>query len=155
MRKRFLAEVTALALLCLSSGHVHAAEDRSPAIVREVIDGDTFELDTGERVRLIGIDAPEYHPQDRSNEFYGQEASDQTRRKLLGKTVFLETDTEPTDRYGRKLAYVYLADGEFVNEALVREGYAKTAYFAPNGRHYRLLKDTETEAKRLRKGLWA
>lgn len=93
------------------------------SLVQRVIDGDTFVLETGEKVRLIGIDSPEtVHPR-KPVESFGLEASQFTKRLLEGKHVELEFDVDRYDRYNRLLAYVYV-DGVFLNEELVRQGLA-------------------------------
>ena len=133
-----------------------SAADRREGVVRWVIDGDTFELGTGERVRLIGIDTPEYQPWKNKVQYFGREAGNYSRSLLRGKRVLLEEDAVKKDRYGRTLAYVYLNDGAlFVNQNLVEEGYARAKYFPPNGRYYSLLKDAEQRAKKEKKGFWA
>ena len=82
-------------------------------LVERVIDGDTLVLKGGERVRLIGVDTPEtVHPQ-KPVEYFGKEASKFTRGMAEGKRVRLEYEqgAPQKDRYGRTLAYVYLANG--------------------------------------------
>jgi micrococcal nuclease len=124
------------------------------ALVTRVVDGDTIRVNAGERIRLIGINTPEYEPWKPFIQPYGKEAAEYSRELLTGKKVRLEPDVEPKDKYGRTLAYVYLEDGTFVNELLVREGYARAIYYAPNGRHYTELKAAEKEAKAEHKGVW-
>ena len=131
---------------------VAASEDF--ATVRRVVDGDTFVLEGGEWIRLIGIDAPEYQPKKKHIDFFGREALEYARRLLTGKKIRLEKDIDPTDDYGRTLAYVYLEDGRFVNLLLVQAGYAKVKYYSPNGRHYLELKQSQDKARRSKKGLW-
>src|SRR3989304_2737682 len=41
--------------------------------VKKVIDGDTIELENGQRVRYIGIDTPELHHPKKKLECYGKE----------------------------------------------------------------------------------
>ena len=102
------------------------------ALVARVIDGDTIQLDDGRKVRLIGVDTPEtVHPQ-KEVEYYGKEASDFTKSMLEGKEVYLEYDIQPTDKYGRTLAYIWLSDGTLFNELLVLKGFAQVATFPPN-----------------------
>ena len=80
---------------------------RDLVTVRRVIDGDTFVLYSGEKVRLIGVDTPETkHPQ-KPVQYFAKEASEFTRRMIEGKTILLEYDGKRSDRYGRLLAYVY------------------------------------------------
>lgn len=88
-------------------------------IVTRIIDGDTFELNSGDRVRLICIDTPE------RGESGFKEAKDYLEDLLLDEEVILEKDVSETDRYNRLLRYVYLGNGDFVNELIVRNGYGK------------------------------
>lgn len=94
--------------------------------VRYAIDGDTIVLENNQRVRLIGIDAPEIENRKygREGEYYGEEAKQFLKQLIEGKDVRLEDGYEPFDKYGRGLAYVYLGD-LFVNAELVRLGYAE------------------------------
>jgi len=91
--------------------------------VIRIIDGDTFELATGEKVRLICIDTPE-----RGEEGF-QEATDFLTELILNKEVRLEKDISETDRYGRLLRYIWVNVSNnqevFVNRELVQEGYAE------------------------------
>lgn len=129
-----------------------AAEER---VVRWVIDGDTFELEGGERVRLIGVDAPENMRRKNHVDFYGPESAALAKALLNGQKVRLEKDIQEKDKYGRTLAYAYLEDGTFVNARLVEEGAARAIVIAPNGRHYSHLKSAQQKARKLQKGLWA
>src|SRR4029453_11456196 len=97
--------------------------DATPRSVVRVIDGDTIELDRGERVRLIGVDTPEtVHPR-KPVERFGHEASAFTTRRLQGQQVHLAYDWQRTDKNQRTLAYICLPDGELVNETIIREGF--------------------------------
>lgn len=91
------------------------------AKVTRIIDGDTFVIDTGDKVRLICIDAPELGKK-------GAEGSISYLAKLiLGREVKLEKDVNDKDQYGRLLRYAYLEKGEnttFVNKEMVKQGYA-------------------------------
>ncbi len=87
-------------------------------LVTRVIDGDTIELENGELVRYIGIDAPETRRRVGDQwvedpEPFGQEATEMNRRWVEGRRVRLEYDVERRDRHGRLLAYVYV-DGEMI-----------------------------------------
>jgi micrococcal nuclease len=59
-----------------------------------------------------------------------------------------------TDRYGRLLRYVFLADGTFVNGELVRQGYAQAITYAPDVKYQELLRALEREARDAERGLW-
>ena len=88
-------------------------------LVTRIIDGDTFEIETGEKVRLIGIDTPE------KNEPNYEEAKLFLISNIQGRKVILQKDVSDKDKFGRLLRYVYL-EGELINLRLVEEGYAKS-----------------------------
>lgn len=88
-------------------------------MVIEVVDGDTFQLRSGKRVRLMGVDAPEF---DRCG---GKEAKERLGELVLGKKVKLAEET--TEAYGRSLALVYVK-GELVNKIILEEGWGRTDY---------------------------
>ncbi|MCA9706615.1 MAG: thermonuclease family protein [Myxococcales bacterium] len=121
------------------------------AVVERVIDGDTVQLATGERVRYLLIDTPEVSE---PVECYGPEATDFNRTMVEGQTVQLTYDEECTDRYGRLLAYVEV-DGRSVNELLLSRGFACVLHIPPNGAdrvdEYRRL---EEKAQVGQVGLW-
>ncbi|HET6582656.1 MAG TPA: thermonuclease family protein [Nannocystaceae bacterium] len=122
----------------LAAAGAHGCTDGAPAdrcgpreaVVAEVIDGDTIELDSGERVRYLLVDTPE--STNGKNDCYGHEASDFNRDLVLGRTIALEYDEVCTDAYDRLLAYVEL-DGRDINALLVERGYACVLQIPPNG----------------------
>ncbi len=96
--------------------------------VERVIDGDTIEIDGGERVRYIGVDAPEL------GEPLYEEARDFQEKVLLGSRVRIEVcKEEPQDGYGRTLAFVHKGSVD-VGEQLLRYGYARTLFIGRCGR---------------------
>lgn len=91
--------------------------------VDRVVDGDTVVLDRFGKTRLIGIDTPETVDPRRPVQAFGKEASAFTRALCEGVEVGVEFDQERTDRYGRTLAYLWLADGRMVNAEVVASGH--------------------------------
>jgi len=93
--------------------------------VVRIVDGDTFDLEDGERIRPIGVDAPEPRPP-KGPEPCGREATAFAKQLLEGRRVRLEYDWERYDRMRppRTLAYVFLEDGTFFNAEIIRQGYA-------------------------------
>ena len=132
---------------------VLAAAAAPGQLVERVVDGDTIIVEGVGRVRLIGVDTPETVHPNRPVEFFGKEASAFAKRLLEGKRVRLEYDQERQDRYGRTLAYVYLADGTFVNAEIIRRGYGH-AYTRFPFRHMEAFRQFEREARDNRRGLW-
>ena len=92
-------------------------QNRESAFVIRIIDGDTIEIGGGEKVRLLGIDAPE------KGEKYSIEATKFLEEEILNKTVELEISRKKYDRYKRILAYIYVR-GKNVNLELVENGLA-------------------------------
>jgi micrococcal nuclease len=137
----------------LGVGCRNSPGDSDPAdrcVVASLSDGDSLHCADGRRVRLLSIDAPEM-----AQAPHGEEA----RRRLNallppGTTARLETDVEPTDRFGRTLAYVYTPAGELVNLEMARSGYVVELLYEPNLRHADAIRAAVEEARREGRGLW-
>jgi micrococcal nuclease len=130
---------------------------RTAARVVRVIDGDTIEVEIdgrGYRLRYIGIDAPETVKENTPVEWMGPEASAANKALVQGKVVCLEKDVSNTDRYGRLLRHVFLADGTFVSGEMVRQGYAQAITYPPDVKYQKLLRAMEQQARSEGKGLW-
>lgn len=119
-----------------------------------VIDGDTFEIEGGDRVRLIGVDAPESVKPNASVECFGKESGEYLRSLVEGKEVRLERDQTDRDRYARLLRYAYLGE-IFVNEQVIREGYAESVAYRPDTAKQIVLDRAEEKAKSEQRGRWA
>lgn len=123
------------------------------AKVKRVIDGDTIELETGQKVRYIGMNTPEIHNPKTPIRCFGIEAKNKNQELVEGKTVKLEKDISETDRYGRLLRYVYV-DNIFVNDYLVKEGYAIIDTFPPDVKYVDFFLKSQQKAREQNKGLW-
>jgi micrococcal nuclease len=126
------------------------ATNSATARVVRVIDGDTIEIVGGQKVRYIGMDTPELQ----TNACYSREAAAENETLVEGKSVRLVGDVSETDTYGRLLRYVY-ADNVFVNDVLVREGFARAEPIAPDTLYSKELLAAQDEAKESSRGLWA
>lgn len=131
------------------------------AQVTKVVDGDTIQVLTGgeqKTVRLIGIDTPETVDPRRPIGCFGKEASNEAKSLLSGKEVILQKDVSDTDKYQRLLRYVYLplegGQSLFINDYLVREGFAKVLTYLPDVKFNEKFREAEREAKENNKGLW-
>jgi micrococcal nuclease len=131
---------------------------RGLARVERVVDGDTIRVRLGDRaetVRYIGVDTPETKKPGTPVECFGERAAAENERLVEGERVRLEVGAEPRDRYGRLLAYVHReADGAFVNERLLRGGFARTLTITPNDRHEARFRLAEARARASGAGLW-
>ncbi len=138
------------------------------AIVKYVSDGDTFVLQDGRKVRMIGIDTPETHDENRNDQNARRNSLDKKRvqayastaKKFLQKTiegqeVRLESDWQAEDKYGRVLAYVYrVSDDLFVNAEMLRQGYG-FAYLQFPFKRSKEFEKYSNESRKNKKGLWA
>ena len=131
----------------------HGVLRSDPVLVRSVIDGDTIDVATIGRVRLLGIDAPEIGRGFETSAPFGREARDRLTSLLLHRWVRLEQDGPSLDTYNRHLAYVQTEDGQFVNALLVREGLARVSARLPLTRIQELQR-AEREAQAARRGMW-
>ena len=158
--RTMLAAVSLMALLVLTTAaSAQTRQDQSySGIVTRVVDGDTVEVRLGDRVetvRYIGINTPEIHHPTRGWGPY-RDAARVANQQLVGegRSVRLVLDVLLRDRSGRLLAYVYAADGQFVNAELVRRGYAEAVTSPPNVKHHAELIELQRRARQTRAGLW-
>lgn len=114
--------------------------------VRAVVDGNTLlvVLEDGDEFTLIldGIDSPELE-QD-----YGLQAKDFLEKKAVGKQVKIELRGK--DRWGNRLAVVWLKGEVDLRAELLKAGYAWTAERNPD----ETLENLRLEAQQKGKGLW-
>lgn len=129
--------------------------------VTKVVDGDTIQVNIDGKifpVRLIGIDTPETVDPRRAVGCFGKKSSEETKRLIEGKNVTLTRDVSETDKYNRLLRYVFLPLGEgenlFVNDYLVRQGFAKTLTYPPDVKYDSRFVAAEREARENMRGLW-
>lgn len=150
-----VASALAIALAAAGAGAAGPEEASREATVRRVVDGDTLVVGRRERIRLVGVDAPEIAHRGRTAEPYGAEAAAFTTRLAAGQRVQLHFDAEAgaKDRYGRTLAYVTLSDGTSLNLALIASGHAEAYHTLPYEKRPEFLA-AEREACEQRLGLW-
>lgn len=129
-----------------------AVPSTESAVVTKVIDGDTIELDSGERVRYVGMDTPE--DTKGKNECFSHEAAAKNTELVLGKTVTMKKDVSDRDRYGRLLRYVWVGD-VFVNAEMIKQGYAAVLTIPPDVTQIAYFKQLQVEARTASAGLWS
>ena len=141
-----------------SQGSGTVAPGRDKVELVKVVDGDTIWVrmpdGSKERVRYIGIDTPEIAHTDAPAEYMGEEASIRNAELLALGPLYLELDVDERDDFGRLLAYVWAGE-VFVNERLVRDGYARAQDYPPNLARQSQLREAQREARAGGLGLWA
>jgi micrococcal nuclease len=129
------------------------------ATVARIVDGDTIEIDSGDKVRLIAVDTSETADFGSKVQPFSKQATLFTRSALEGEKVRLVYDkaniaTGHRGGSGRLLAYVVrVRDGLDFNAELVREGYAHANLKYPSARGEEFLA-YEREARENQRGLW-
>jgi micrococcal nuclease len=128
--------------------------------VTRVIDGDTIEVSIDgakEKIRLIGLDTPELVDPRKPVQCFAQEASDYAKKILANQKVRIELDESQgvRDKYGRMLAYIFLADGTLFNKYMIEHGYGHE-YTYTHPYHYQSeFNLAEQNAQKEGRGLWA
>ena len=129
-------------------------QQTNTVLVTRVIDGDTIEIEGGQKVRYIGIDTPETVDPRKPVQCFGVEASNKNKELVSGKRVRLEKDVSETDKYGRLLRYIYICD-TFVNLELVKQGFAYSSTYPPDVKYQSQFATAQKEAQEENRGLWA
>ncbi len=124
------------------------------ALVHQVHDGDTITLrfeGKKYRTRLIGIDAPEMKQRP-----WGRRAKLHLIQimKRTNWTVYVETDAEQIDKYGRLLAYLWTKRHVLINEKMINDGYAVMFPIEPNEKYSERFSKAEKRARKAKKGIW-
>ncbi|HMQ56701.1 MAG TPA: thermonuclease family protein, partial [Anaerolineae bacterium] len=97
----------------------------------------------------ILVDTPE------RDQPFEAEATEANRALVEGKTVWLEKDVSDVDRYGRLLRYVYLEQGQMVQEQLLLLGLAKVATYPPDVKYVDQFLARQKIAQDTAAGIWA
>ncbi len=151
-------KTTLIALLTLVIGFIggktyqDAQQNKIPTnpTVTRIIDGDNIELETGESVRLYGINCPE-----KNQDFY-QEAVDLTTKLALNKQIRIEYQPNyQKDTWNRILGYVFIND-IFLNQELVKSGFCKVKIYKKRAKliYQDELLQAQEEAKEQKLGKW-
>jgi endonuclease YncB( thermonuclease family) len=122
--------------------------------VKYVYDGDTILINSGEKVRYLGIDAPELEYNGQNNNRLAEISRDFNLQFVKGKRVRIDFDKEKKDQYGRLLAYVFLENGEMINSILIRHGLAHIMITSPNKKYFGLLLGYQQQAMNKKIGIW-
>ena len=117
-------------------------------VVARLADGDSLTCTDGRKVRLLLMDTPEMQQKP-----WGLMAKRQLETLAGPGTVLrLELDRNPTDRYGRTLAYAW-AGNVLVNERMVANGWAVVLAYE-DVRYLERMQRAERTAQAAKKGFW-
>ncbi len=163
----FITIISALVFLGNCDSVTAAGEQKTTRFAQEntyyeiykFVDGDTFWITDGEgnieKIRFIGIDAPEPRNYGKKKaQPFGKEASAFVIDYLKGKKVRLEFDVQKYDQYQRTLAYIFLKDGTLLNDYIVRSGFAVVSTFPPNVKYQNRFLKSERYAREKKLGMW-
>ena len=145
--------------------------ERLQAKVVKIIDGDTIKIGYGrteENVRLIGIDTPESRANSKAKKDAERSGQDVETIVAMGKkatnyvksiikpgtNIEIKFDVQSRDKYSRLLGYVYLQNGEMLNEKIVQAGYANIMTVPPNIKYQDRFLEVHREARENKRGLW-
>lgn len=121
--------------------------------VIRVVDGDTIVIQSGEKVRYIGMDTPEMNDPRAAVKYFAQKAKEINANLVLNKIVDIEFDVEKYDKYHRLLAYVYI-DKTMINAYLLKEGYAQVLTVPPNIKYEKYFLKLQKYSRENNKGFW-
>jgi len=139
-------------MLALSLAKPPSGPPPTEARVASVYDGDTFTLETGDKIRLKWVNTPELRPK----EAYGVDAKELTQRLVLDERVKLVLDgPNPRDSYGRVIAGVTLPSGGDLSLELIRAGYGHLFIIPPDHADLSAHLAAQAEARAARRGIWS
>ena len=147
-----------LVAACTPASPLDAMQPGESGRVVRVIDGDALVLDTGQSVRLVGVEAPARGWRDREAEPFAEEAARSLEDLVMGRKVRLLYPGLTRDRYDRALAHIVTADAAgphyWVNFELVRRGDVRVRLYPDTDAGGKTLLEAETEARMEGRGLW-
>ncbi len=151
-RQARLGIVLLVAILAVVAACSSSDEDPGGVTVVAVLDGDTIDVEledgSSDRVRLIGINAPE------SGECFATEATSALRDLVDGERLVLPTDRSDRDQFDRLLRYVEV-DGMDVGETLIADGFALARRYPPDTTRAERYETAQSDARDSGEGLWA
>lgn len=144
----------------LDTLNLYALTAGTPVVVSEVHDGDTVSIRTRslfgitisvEKVRLIGIDAPEI-----KQEPWGRRAKRHLKKLIneSGGVVYLEYDLDRRDKHNRILAYLWDKKGRMLNQRMLEDGYAMLYTIPPNVKYVSIFTEAQQKARQNKAGIW-
>lgn len=127
-----------------------------------VIDADTIQILDRQKlqtIQLIGVDAPEYNLDQQFHQCYDQESLKIATERYFSKNAEVQLVNDKNlgdkDPYGRTLRYVYLKNGDLLNEKLIQDGLARQFLMPYEQYQYQdRLEKAQISAKNDQLGIW-
>lgn len=125
--------------------------------IKYIVDGDTIKIESGERVRLIGINTPELGHNGQKPDAFALAAKNRLTRLIYQQNnqIKLRYDTQKRDKYHRLLAHVYLNNGVSISEWLLEQGLATRLTVPPNTWQLPCYQAAEKRAQLAGRGIWS
>ncbi|MEM5516070.1 thermonuclease family protein [Henriciella sp. AS95] len=144
---------------CSKPGPLDAMHEGERGRVVRIIDGDALVLDTGQSVRLVGIEAPALNKRYGDPDAYAEKAARALEDMVMGREVRLHYPGLTRDRYDRALAHLSTEDGAgpsyWVNLEMVRQGHVRVRLYPDTDGAGAELFAAEKEARERGLGLWS
>lgn len=124
--------------------------------VYEASSGDTVKLDTGKNLKLLGVTSPKLSGPSNLPDYFADKAKAYTNRLMKGKEIKVTFDKRKVDRHGQWLGYVWLGNGELLNEKVIEDGYgfADKTTLIQNAEIREALEAAQDSARAARAGMW-
>ena len=153
--KNFSLKITLLVLslitLFLNSA---CALDRQTAVVRDVLTGDTVRLQGGKILKYISVQTPPLQSIIPLVRQYGENSLLFNKKLVEGKKISIEWGSQIRDDQRNLLGYVFLEDGTFVNQEILKAGQGRLQVAPPNSKYAGGFRQAELGARRNKRGLW-
>lgn len=139
----------------VEKGELQTQSYRYRVQLKKVIDGDTLELESGEKIRLIGLNTPEIESRFSQDQAGGEAAKQWLDTTLRSRVLFLEYDQQLYDKYDRRLAHCFLENGDYINAKLLETGHAMLTLIPPNLKYAERLIAAQKQAENNGEGIWS
>jgi len=126
------------------------------AEVTDILNGNTLALKGGDQLRLAGIETPRPNlaPGDGRMVQLAEAAADRLKLLIGAGPITLRFDAVQRDRYGRRLAQAFNAEGFWLQAGMVSAGWARVHGDGSNRLGLRTLLELESAARNAESGVW-
>ncbi len=162
--RRLLLIIVALACACNGAAAEEPTADDRCALepgashtVLRVADAETVVVDDGSEVRLIGALAPRSPGPASTDWLPEREAREALERLVVGRNIELKFAGRRSDRYGRQLGHLFVANGSetvWVQGYLLSQGLARAYALDGNSVCLADMLKLELEAREKGRGIW-